>query len=596
MKKLLMGNEAAAYGALAAGVSFAAGYPGTPSTEAMETLAQVVRAENLPIHCEWSVNEKAAMETAGAASIAGLRSFVTMKQMGLDVAADPIMCLAYLGVKGGMVVYVADDPGPISSQTEQDTRTFARFAKLPVFDPSTPEELYAMVQSAYDLSERHGTPVILRPTTRICHASAVIDVPGAFAPRNTAHFEKDPKWVIFPRLSRENHRKIEARNPVIGEEFSASPYNAIATAGPSGLTVSAWAFGASPYDALSAAPTSLGIAAGGVSYAYVHDILSDLGADAPLLKVGTPHPFPESLAAAFLRGKSRVLVCEELDPVIERELTYVCGKYHIPCEICGKLTGHMPTAGENSYDDLLPAVRGFLAEPGAETTHPGTPAPAPASTTSAPAPQAPAQATSAPAPGASAPAPAAPAPAPRAPSLCKGCPHRLSFSIVTEAVGGRDAIYCGDIGCYTLGFAPPFHATDTCLCMGAGITMAQGFAHAQPDTLCVAFVGDSTFFASGMTGVANAVYSQADILVCVLDNSVTAMTGGQPHPGIGRDILGRSAPRLDIGAILAAMGAKVWKCDPKDKKSSLEATRAAIGEKGVRAVIYESPCITLLRK
>ena len=296
MEKFLMGNEAIALGALDAGVGFVSGYPGTPSTEVLETVAKY---NDGSVYVEWSVNEKSAMEAAAGAAYAGARTMVTMKQVGLNVASDPLMSLAYVGVKGGMIVLVADDPGPISSQTEQDTRMFAMFSKLPVFDPSSPEEAYAMVAEAFELSEKHGTPVILRSTTRVCHGCATVNVKEHHEPKKAEGFVKDTqRWVIFPRTSFLNHKKIEARNPVIGKEFCSSPFNSVEHADAG----------------------RRGIATHGINYAYTSEALALLGAEAPLLKVVTPFPFPEDLGVEFLKSVDEVLCVEELDPVIERVL------------------------------------------------------------------------------------------------------------------------------------------------------------------------------------------------------------------------------------------------------------------------------------
>ena len=288
-RELLMGNEAIGLGAIRAGVSLVAGYPGTPSTEILETVAK--HNQDGAIHVEWSVNEKAALEVAAGASYAGARTLVTMKQVGLNVASDPLMSLAYVGVEGGMVIVSADDPGPISSQTEQDTRHFGAFSKLPVFDPSSPEEAYEMVEAAFACSEEYKTPVLLRPTTRVCHGCASIEVKEGGERKEPKGFVKDTgRWVIFPRLSYQNHKKIEARNEELSRRFSESPFNRMEG---------------------RKEEKGKGIAAGGVSYAYVKE---SLPGDVPLLKIGTPHPFPEELAVRFLEGLSEVLVLEELDP------------------------------------------------------------------------------------------------------------------------------------------------------------------------------------------------------------------------------------------------------------------------------------------
>ncbi|HEX8963766.1 MAG TPA: indolepyruvate ferredoxin oxidoreductase subunit alpha [Rhodocyclaceae bacterium] len=533
-----MGNEAIGLGALAAGVRVVTGYPGTPSSEILPTVSQRNPGN---IHVEWSVNEKVALEVAAGAAMAGARSMVTMKQVGLNVAADPLMSLAYLGVKGGMVVVVADDPGPISSQTEQDTRTFGLFSKLPVFDPASPEEAYEMVIDAFELSERHGTPVLFRPTTRVCHGNAPVALRDTVRPAAPPRFVKDPRWVIFPRLSYENHIKIEQRLPVIAEELSGYRFNLLSGGG------------------------RLGIVTQGISTGYVGEALAILGAAVPehkLLRVATPHPFPKRLALDFLDGLERVLVVEELDPYLERELQRLAGERRLPVTVLGKASGHIQVAGENTVAAATQAICGFF----------GLPAPASAVALPADAPQLPA----------------------RPPVLCAGCSHRSSFIAVKRAMRKRRAIFSGDIGCYTLGNADPLNMVDTCLCMGAGITMAQGLRAVLPDTVHFAFIGDSTFFHSGITGVINAVYNRTPIVVVVLDNSTTAMTGLQPHPGTGDTMMGEISQRVDIATVLRGCGVQhVEKCDPLKLDDAMAAvTRAAEATaNGVAALIFESPCI-----
>lgn len=533
-KQLVMGNEAIALGALRAGVGFVCGYPGTPSTEILETVAKHNPGD---VYVEWSVNEKSAMEAAAGAAYAGARAMVTMKQVGLNVASDPLMSLAYIGVKGGMVIVVADDPGPISSQTEQDTRHFAWFSKLPVFDPASAEEAYEMIGDAFDYSEKYQTPVLLRPTTRVCHGCASIEMDGSRKKIEPEGFRKDSKWVIFPRLTFQNHKKVEVRQPVLGEDFSSYRFNEITGAGKKG------------------------IAAGGVSAAYAKEALAQMGAEPKFFKVATPHPFPERQALAFLDGLSEVLVLEELDPVIERELVYLCGKHQLPVKIFGKLTGHTPNAGENSTEIAKEAICRFLGLPAAN--EPETPLP--------------------------------PLPV-RPPVLCAGCPHRASFYAVKAAMRGKKAVFSGDIGCYTLGNASPLDMVDTCLCMGAGVTVAQGLHRIEPDAVNFAFIGDSTFFHTGIPGVINAVYNETDIVLIVLDNATTAMTGHQPHPGTGKTMMGEISQKVDIAGVLKAIGVgHVGKADPLDLKGAVEAVKAAAAAKGVSAVIFESPCIAVTK-
>ncbi len=540
-KQLLMGNEAIGLGAIHAGVSLVAGYPGTPSTEILETIAKY----NIDgsIHVEWSTNEKAALEVAAGGAYAGARTLVTMKQVGLNVASDPLMSLAYIGVKGGMVIVSADDPGPISSQTEQDTRHFAEFSKLPVFDPVSPEEAYEMIEEAFEYSEKYNTPVLFRPTTRVCHGCAAVELKECEEKKVPEGFVKDTnRWVIFPRTSYENHKKIEARNVELSKVFSENRFNSME-------------------ENLGA---KKGIASGGVSYAYMKESVPE---DVKILKIGTPHPFPEELALKFLEGLDEVLVLEELDPVIEKALLYIVGKHHLPVVIKGKLTGDTRNAGENSVESIRADLSAFLPNHeelkcmGEQKAEEVPPMPV------------------------------------RPPVLCAGCPHRASFYAVKQATKGRKAVYSGDIGCYTLGNAKPLDMVDTCLCMGADVTVAQGLHIIEPDTLNFSFIGDSTFFASGITGVVNAVYNQTDIILIVLDNSTTAMTGQQPHPGIAKTMMGEVSQVIRIDKVLEAVGvSKIVKANPLNLEEAKAAVSSVLDEKGVRAVIFKSPCIAVSKK
>ena len=495
-----MGNGAIALGALAAGVNVVAGYPGTPSSEIIETIKKYNKDGN--VHLEWSINEKAALEVAAGASYAGARTLVTMKQMGLNVAADPLMSVAYVGVKGGMVVVSADDPGPISSQTEQDTRFFADYARIPVFDPVSPKDAYEMIQEAFEYSEKYNTPVLFRPTTRVCHAYESIEIPEIFNVKEYEGFIKDSKkWVIFPRLSFANHKMIEQRNPLIGDDFSDYKKNFYTGKGEKAIISS------------------------GISYSYTKEYLKDRE-EVVFARIATAHPFPEKLVLKALENVKEVLCVEELSPYIENQVIKLIGKYHLDIKVYGKVPE-------------LPV---------------------------------------------------------RPPVLCAGCPHRGSFYAVKKAMAGKKAYFCGDIGCYTLGNAMPLDMVDTCLCMGAGITQAQGLHWTDTDATCFAFVGDSTFFASGMTGVANAIYNEADLILCVLDNSTTAMTGHQPHPGTGVNMMGDFVEKMNIADILKGMGVKtVLHVNPLNFEESVDAVKKCAGEKGVKAILFESPCIALYK-
>ena len=536
MREFLMGNAAAALGALAAGIKFAAGYPGTPSSEIIETIA---KRKSEIVYVEWSVNEKAALEAAAAAAMSGARALVTMKQVGLNVASDPLMSLAYVGVEGGLVVVSADDPGPISSQTEQDTRRFADFCRIPVFDPSSPEEAYVMIQDAFEYSEKYKTPVIFRPTTRVCHAYGMADVQTETSVRDYPGFVKNTnKWVIFPKLSFANHAMIEKRNVEIGKDFSSYRFNTS-----------------------EGQKSEKTVIASGISYAYAKEILK--GTDVRLIRIATAYPFPENFVLKELDGVKEVLCLEELSPFIEEQLLMLCGKHGLSLKVHGKLDNLCPASGEYSTELLAPILSRFLdiniTSEGIDLSD----------------------------------SPALPV---RPPVLCAGCPHRASFYAVKLAMKGKKSYFCGDIGCYTLGNAMPLDMTDTCLCMGAGVTMAQGFSHVDDKSYPFAFIGDSTFFASGMTGVVNAVYNEADITICILDNSTTAMTGHQPHPGTGRTMMGNIVDKVDIAKVLEGMGVKhIETVNPFNLDAAVDTVRKLQEYKGVKAVIFKSPCVALFR-
>ena len=552
-KQMIMGNQAIALGALKAGLNLAAGYPGTPSSEIIEFISKY--KDKTDTYVEWSVNEKAAVEVAAGASYAGSRTLVTMKQVGLNVASDPVMCLSYVGIKGGMVIVSADDPGPISSQTEQDTRNFAQYSKLPCFDPSTPSEAYEMIQKAFELSEKYNTPVLLRPTTRVDHAYESMDFPELKPCHAKGEFQKDSsRWVIFPRSSYMNHKRIFERNEnILPLEFSKSELNFIKN------------------DKKNCSK-DIAFAAGGISYCYLLEALNILSTiykdddikNIPILKIGTPYPFPKALAKAFLQKHKTIAVFEELDPVIEENLFGICGKQALSCTIHGKLDKTVPEAGELSVEQIKTILIKLLKLQDSSPTK-----------NISETPELPV----------------------RPPVLCAGCPHRGAFYAVKQAMKGKKTVFCSDIGCYTLGNAKPLDMCDTCLCMGADITMAQGFYHNEPDRYCFSFIGDSTFFASGITGVVNAVYNQSHQTLCILDNSTTAMTGHQPHPGTGITMMGQVVEKISIIRILEAVGVKpVIEVDPFNHIQAVEAVKTASEAPGVSAVIFKSPCISIASK
>lgn len=527
-KELMMGNQAIAFAAIDAGVYFVAGYPGTPSTEIVETIFKVKRDE---IYVEWSVNEKVAFEVAAGASISGQRALVAMKQVGLNVCSDSVMNLSYIGVKGGLVLVVADDPGPLSSQTEQDTRNFAYYAKLPLFDPSSPEEAYEMTQKAFEISEKFSTPVILRTTTRVSHSFSGVHRNRNNFSINNKKFEKDSKWVCFPALSYKNHIKIEKRFAELEEEFEKLPYYHADGKGKVLIVTS------------------------GINYAYAKEAISflELKSEQYILIKAATVPMPEQYFADLLQKVDKVIVIEELDSVIEKNLYYLLARAGINGRIIyGRLSGDVKIAGENTVDEIIDLLKNLFGITDSSKKIID-------STLEL---------------------------KPQAANLCAGCSHRAAFYAVKQAMKGKQAIYCGDIGCYTLGKMEPLNMMDTCLCMGASITMGLGMQRANPDNMVIAFIGDSTFFHTGIQGVINGIYNNGKLTIIVLDNSSTAMTGGQPTPETSE-----VSQSIKIEDVLHGLGVSVVEAiSPFDLWNSIKIVQETVELEGIKAIIFRAPC------
>ncbi|MDD3043203.1 MAG: indolepyruvate ferredoxin oxidoreductase subunit alpha [Methanosarcinaceae archaeon] len=546
-----MGNEAIAHGAMEAGVQVATGYPGTPSTEVLETVIR--QAEKYGIYTEWSSNEKVALETAVGAAYSGAKALVTMKQVGLNVASDPLMSLTYIGVKGALVLLVADDPGPHSSQTEQDTRVFGHFANIPVLDPATPQEAHALTLLAFELSHEFEIPVILRTTTRVSHGSGDVEV-GEIKPasKDIEGFVKDRRWTIFPRLTAERHPWLEKVQEQVSERFSEAPYYSVTGSG------------------------KIGILASGVSALYAKEAVRGFEEHFTLFKAAGVYPFPEKAVSAFLKGIDRLIVIEELDPYLEEEVLRLIGKEHLPTEVYGKKNGYFPFGGEYGVDLIIDGINRVLETPG-EPFRLSHASPAVLRGELPPLPV-------------------------RAPTLCAGCMHRTVFYAFKQAAKhfrkekGQDTFFSGDIGCYTLGNARPLNMVDTCLCMGAGVSLAGGLSRTNPDVGQVAFIGDSTFFHSGIPAVVNAVYNGADITLAVLDNRTTAMTGHQPHPGIGVTALGRNSKAIDIANVVKSCGVEaVRSVEVESLAECVEAAKEAMEFKGPSAVVFKGKCVGITK-
>lgn len=531
-KQLLLGNEAIVRGLFESGAGFASTYPGTPSSEIGNLLEKL--AEDAGMYFEFSTNEKVAMEVSAAAASSGLRSFVFMKHVGLNVAADPMMTLAYSGVTGGMLILTADDPSAHSSQNEQDNRYYSTLSLLPMVEPSTPAEAKDMVSAAYAISEQTTLPVIFRTTTRVNHARG----PVTFGPRSDVkvkgHFDKDVmRFVNVPAAARVNRKRLLELNAGAREMSEASPLNFVEGDG------------------------EIGIITSGVSYTYVKEFVSG----ASILKLGFTNPLPERKIAEFIRGKKAIVVVEELEPFLEDQVLRICAQNSISVPVYGKRTGHLPMAWEYS-PRTLSGLKDIISVSEFRD-------PLPASSVKLPA---------------------------RPPTLCAGCPHRGMYAAVKKAVGSRDVVYCSDIGCYTLGVAAPFNAADFIICMGGGAGAAGGFAQST-DQLPIAFMGDSTFFHSGIPPLVNALFNNHRIIMVILDNRTTAMTGHQPNPGTGRDFGGISTEGLDIETLVRGVGAKfVRQVDPYDVKAATQAVKDAIDYDGVAVIISKCPCPLDLKK
>jgi indolepyruvate ferredoxin oxidoreductase alpha subunit len=476
LKELLSGNEAIARAAYECGVKVAAAYPGTPSTEILEQFSRYPG-----VYAEWAPNEKVALEVGIGASLAGVRTLVAMKHVGVNVAADPLLTFAYTGVNGGFVLVSADDPGSHSSQNEQDNRQYARFAKIPLLEPSDSREAGDMVGLALLLSEQYDTPVMLRITTRVAHSQSFVEKREP-QPQELRPYCRNPKkYLMLPAFARERRAFIEERLAGLKEYSETTPVNRIE-----------WR------------DRSAGIITSGISYQYVREALPDVS----VLKLGLTWPLPEKLIRSFAEGVKRLLVVEELEPFLEEQVKAmglaVSGKEYIPST--GELSPGI-VAGKMIEAGLLEQQGG----PAAGTVPEDAPA----------------------VPG-------------RPPVMCPGCPHRGVFYTLRRL----KLNVTGDIGCYTLGGLPPLEAMDCCICMGASIGTAHGAEKADPAWAghAVAVIGDSTFLHSGLTGLLNVVYNRGSSTVLILDNSTTAMTGHQQHPGTGYTLMGKSAPAVDLEA------------------------------------------------
>ena len=514
MKKMMLGNEAVARGLYEAGCAVVSSYPGTPSTEITEYAAKYDE-----VYCEWAPNEKVAAEVAFGASLAGARSACCMKHVGLNVAADPLFTLSYTGVNGGMVICVADDPGMHSSQNEQDSRHYAVASKIPMLEPSDSREAKEFTKAAFELSERFDTPVLLRMCTRIAHSQCAVELEDRKEAGLKEYVKNPQKFIMSPANAIRRHPAVEERTAAVTAFAESCEFNRVEMA----------------------ENNSLGIITSGTCYEYVREVF---GESVSVLKLGLVNPLPEKLINDFAKKVERVIVIEELDPVIENH----CKALGISVE--GK--NLFPIVGEFSQS-IIAKTLGMPEKPHLEKE-------------------------------------ALPV---RPPVMCSGCPHRGLFYVLAK----NKLTVLGDIGCYTLGSAAPLNAIDSVLCMGASVSGIHGFNKArgkdsENKTVCV--IGDSTFMHSGMTGLANIAYNGTNSTVIIVDNSITGMTGHQQNPTTGYNIKGDPATKINLEALCHALGInRVRTVDPYDLKETEKAVKEEIAVNEPSVIISRRPCALL---
>lgn len=552
-KQFLLGNEAAVRGLIEAGISIAATYPGTPSSEIGNVLS--VLAKDANIYFEFSTNEKVAMEVAATAAASGLRSFTFMKHVGMNVAADSFMTTAYSGVNGGMVILSADDPSLFSSQNEQDTRNYAKLANVPILEPSNCQEVKDMVKYAFDLSEQFNLPVIVRTTTRVSHMRGVVEF-GDVKDNSSncddhwkrGHFNKDPsQYVPVPAFAGDMHVKLWDKIHKIEDVSNKSDFNCeIGSDKKYGLIASSSAFN------------------------YAHDVVKFNDLDIKILKLGFSYPFPQDKVAEFLNDVDEVFIVEEVDPIIERDTLVCVASKNLNVQVHGKLDGTFPIYHEFNSDivaDGLNKVLNFKEDKeisfsqSLEKLSEDIPS--------------------------------------RAPVLCAGCPHRAMYygiNVAIEELGlsPNDVVFASDIGCYTLGINPPYNAADYLLSMGSSVGDGCGFS-VSTDQKVASFIGDSTFFHSGISPLINAVHNKHNFVLTVLDNRITAMTGGQPNPGIPVDGMGDEAPEVSIRKLALACGCDyVRVINPFNLEQVVKTYKEAFERNDAAVIISKAPC-TLIK-
>ena len=526
---LLLGNEAITRGAIEAGVDIATTYPGTPSSEIADTFSLIARSftkqkKDPSFYFEYSTNEKVALEVAGAASISGLRSLTCMKHVGLNVASDTFMTYMYIGTRGGHIIVSADDPSCHSSQNEQDNRYFALFGGAPMLEPSTPQEAKEMTRIGFEISEELKSPILLRTTTRLNHVRGPITLGKIKKPRKKGNFEKNPMWVTTPAIARARHPELLKMLEKAEKISENSEFNKIIKIGKG----SEW-----------------GIVTSGVSYNYVKEAVEDLKLDLKILKLGMTHPIPKKMCIDFIKSCKNIIVVEELEPILENQIKQIAYELGCGVKIFGKSTGHFSRLYEYNPDIVISAISKIfkIKNPIQKPKENKVKLPS------------------------------------RPPALCPGCPHRATYYAAKKAQP-KGVIYPTDIGCYTLGREKPLEMADLLLCMGSNAGTAGGLAVAT-DEKVISFMGDSTFFHSGIPPLVNVVHHNHDVVVTVLDNRTTAMTGHQPHPGNEFDGMGRPAKRILVEDVAKGCGVDhIEITDPNNFDETTKAFKRALEHKG----------------
>lgn len=531
-KLILLGNDAVVRGALESGVEFVSTYPGTPASEVGNTFSKIYKEAK--VYFEFSTNEKVAMEAAIGASMSGLKSLVAMKNFGVNIASEVLLPLCYTGTKGPLVILVADDPECWSSaQSEENSRGFAFLANIPILEPSDPQECKDFIKLAFDISKKIELPIIVRTTTRVSHQKALVELSSYLKNKKLSKgvFVRDKhKWVTMPPRVLDMHRELLDKLEVLRKDFNSSKINRVfGKKGPSGIITS------------------------GVSYLHVKEALIDLNLDIPVLKLGTFYPFPNKKVGDFIKGLKKVLVIEELDPYIEREITMIAKDINPKLKIQGK--DLLSAVGEMKPELVKQAISIFLGKKYSLVLKEEK------------------------------------VKLKRYPQLCPGCPYWLTLTALKRAVDPDKVIWGGDIGCYMLAGFPPHEMQDFLYSMGSGIGIGHGIKKVTNQKV-ISFIGDSTFYHAGIPALTNAVYNGSNPLIVIFNNEITGMTGHQPHPSSAN-----TENKIDIEKVVKSLGIKNVKViDPINQKELIETTKEFLKKKEVSVIIARRQCIFVNKK